>query len=235
MTDSVILVTGGAGNLGRAVTREFLERGARVAVPIYKTDSAGALDELTQEHSDRLHSFPLDLTTERGAEQAIRRVKEWGGGLDAVAHLIGGYSAAGRLAEAPLDEWDRMIDLNLRSAWLIARFAIPAMQERGGGSLVFVSSRAARKVGKGQGAYAVSKAALVTLAEVISEEYRQEGIRANAVLPGTVDTPANRASMPDADHARWTSPSEIASVIAYLASPESAAVTGAAVSVQGRS
>jgi NAD(P)-dependent dehydrogenase (short-subunit alcohol dehydrogenase family) len=235
MNDSVVLVTGGAGNVGRAVTRTFLEAGARVAVPFYKNDPPSALDEARARFGDRLQIFALDLTTERGAEQAVQQVMEWHGRLDAVAHLIGGYSGGRRVAETPLEVWERMLDLNLRSALLTARFAIPHMVDAGGGSLVFVSARAARTARVGQAAYAVAKSALITLSEAIAEEYREEGVRANTVLLGTVDTEANRASMPNADHSTWVRPEEIARVIVYLASSESASITGASIPVCGRS
>lgn len=235
MNDRVVLVTGGAGNVGRSVTEAFLAAGARVAVPLYKTDQAGALDRLRQQHQDQLHTFGLDLTTERGAEQAVAQVVEWGGRLDTVAHMIGGYAGGPRLAETPTESWDRMLDLNLRSAWLIARSALPTMVGQGAGSLVFVSSRSALRDREGNGAYAVSKAALITLAEVIAEEYARDGIRANVVLPGTVDTEANRRASPRGDASRWTPPEQIARVIVFLASPESAAINGAALPVYGRS
>ncbi|CAN5639975.1 SDR family NAD(P)-dependent oxidoreductase [soil metagenome] len=235
MNESVVLVTGGAGNLGQAVTRRFLESGARVAVPIYKTDATSALDGMAGEFGDRLYSFALDLTTERGSEQAIQRVVEWGGKLDAVAHLIGGYVGEPRLAETDLESWNRMIDLNLRSAWLIARAALPVMTENGGGSFVFVSSRAARENRRGHVSYAVAKSALLTLVESIAEEYAADGIRANAVLPGTVDTPRNRRDQPDADHSRWTLPDEIARVIVFLASDTASAINAASIPVYGRS
>lgn len=235
MKDTVVLVTGGAGNLGQAVTRSFLEAGARVAVPLYKTDLPESLDPLRGAHGDRVLSFALDLTTERGANEAVREVIEWAGRIDAVAHLIGGYFGGASLAETPVEAWDRMMDLNVKSAWLTARAAIPEMASRGGGSLVFVSSRAALEGRRSRAAYAVAKAALLTLVEAIAEEYRDQGIRANAVLPGTVDTEGNRAMMPDADPERWTPPEQIAEVIRFLASGASEAVSGAAVPVYGRS
>ncbi|HEX6926053.1 MAG TPA: SDR family oxidoreductase [Longimicrobiaceae bacterium] len=235
MNDRVVLVTGGAGNVGRAVTSAFLHAGARVAVPLYRTDQEGTLERLAREHAGRLHTFGIDLTTERGAEQAVRQVLEWGGRIDAVAHMIGGYSGGVRLAETPVEEWDRMMDLNVKSAWLVSRFVLPRVVEQGGGSLVFVSSRAAVRGRANHGAYAVAKSALITLAEAIAEEYGMEGVRANVVLPGTVDTPQNRRAMPDADHSRWTPPEQIADVIVFLASPTSAAINGAAIPVYGRS
>jgi NAD(P)-dependent dehydrogenase (short-subunit alcohol dehydrogenase family) len=235
MSDTVVLVTGGAGNLGRAVTGEFLKSGHRVAVPVYKADQPSALDELRAAHGDRLQSFALDLTTERGAQQAVERVLEWGGRLDCVAHMVGGYNGGSRIHETPVEVWDRMIDLNLRTAWFITRFALDPMREQRGGSFVFTSSRAALRDHRGHAAYSVAKAGLITLAESIAEEYRDEGIRANVVLPGTVDTEANRRAMPSADASVWTAPEEIARVVVFLASSASAPVSGAAIPVYGRS
>lgn len=234
--DFVALVPGGAGNLGRAVTRILLEGGARVAVPFYKTDAADALDPAKAEWGDRLHTFALDLTTERGAEAAIRQTVEWGGGLDAVCHLIGGFRGGGmRLAETPFELWERMLTLNLRSAWLVTHAAVPALVARGGGSVVYVGSRAAVQGHAGRAAYSVSKAALGTLAAAVAEEYAAERVRANVVLPGMVDTPDNRAAMPDADHTRWTPPEQIARVIHFLMSPVSEPINGTAIPVYGRS
>ena len=235
MKDRVVLVTGGAGNVGVAVTAAFLEAGARVVAPIYKTDHAGALDPLRKAHRERLHSFALDLTTERGAEQAVGQVVEWGGRIDAVAHMIGGYAGGSSVADTPLGVWERMMDLNLKSAWLVARSALPRMVSQGGGSFVFVSSRAAVQGRAGHAAYAVAKSALITLAEAIAEEYAGQGIRANAVLPGTVDTEANRREMPRAEFSRWTPPEQNARAIVFLASPAAEAINGAAIPVYGRS
>jgi len=218
MTDSTFLVTGGAGNLGRSVTEHLLGRGDRVAVPFHKTDRPDALKPFKERFGDRLFEFGMDLTTDRGAGEAVKRVVEWAGSLNGVAHIMGGYRGGASIAETPVEEWDRMMSLNLRSAFLVARAAIPPMQSGGGGALVFVSSRAALAGRAGRGAYAVSKAALITLAETISEEYREDGIRANTILPGTVDTEDNRRAMPDADYARWTAPEEIARVVAFLTS-----------------
>lgn len=235
MNDRVVLVTGGAGNLGHAVTAAFLEAGARVAVPLYKTDRSDTLNDLQARHADRLYTFALDLTTERGAEQAVGQVVEWGGRIDGVAHLVGGYIGGAKLADTPPEVWDRMMDLNVKSAWLVARSAVPRMIDQGGGSLVFVSSRAALRGRSGHAAYAISKGALITLVESLAEEYSRDGIRVNTVLPGTVDTPANRRAMPDADHSRWTPPEEIARVMVFLSSDQSSAINGAAIPVYGRS
>lgn len=231
----VALITGGAGNLGRAVSRAFLAAGWRVFVPLHHTDRRETLDELGRDAPGRVHGGFLDLTTDRGAASAVQQAVDWGGRLDAVAHLMGGYSGGKQIADTPADLFEIMVQLNLTSAFLIARAAIPRMVARGEGSLVFVSSRSARERRAGNAAYSVAKAGVVVLAEAIAEEYRDAGVRANCVLPGTIDTPANRAAMPGADPARWTPPEQIAEAILFLASPASAAVNGAAVPVYGRS
>lgn len=231
MNNKVVLVTGGAGNLGQAVSRAFLEAGARVAIPVYKNDHTSALDQLKSDFGDRVHSYALDLTTERGAEQAVRQVKEWGGSLSAVAHLVGGYTGGTRVADTPIEVWNRMIDLNMTSAYFIARFAIPELIAGGGGSFVFVSSRAAFEKRNERAAYAATKAGLISLARAIAEEYGQDGIRSNVVVPDTIDTDANRAAMPTADRGTWIKPESIARVILFLASDEARAINGASVPV----
>lgn len=229
MSDRVALVTGGAGGLGRAVTAAFLDAGWRVAVPIHRRGD-DALAALAAEHGDRLTSFPADLTTEEGAAESVQRTLDWAGGLDAVVHTVGGYTGGQPLHQTSITDWDRMMDVNLRGAFLLVRAAVPRIRE--GGSMIFVSSRAAVTGRKGHAAYAVSKAALLTLTEALAEENRGR-LRVNAVLPGTIDTPANRAAMPDADPSGWTPPEEIARVILFLASSESGAVTGASIPVDG--
>jgi len=232
MKDNVVLITGGAGNLGQAVTCVFLEAGARVAVPLYRTDSPSALDQLGATHPGKLQTFALDLTTERGSEHAVRQVVEWGGKLNSVVHLVGGYSG-GKLIDMPLESWTRMVNLNMTSAFLVARFAIPKLIAAGGGSFVFVSSRAGVQNGAGHVAYAAAKAGLIRLSEAIAEEYEQDGIRSNVVLPDKIDTIDNRRAEPDADYSTWTSPDAIGRIIYFLASPGSKPISGASLPVYG--
>lgn len=216
MSEQVVLITGGAGNIGRTVTRAVLAAGARVAVPFHKTDRPDALDALKAEFGDRLNVFALDLTTERGAKAAVDGTVEWAGRLDAVVHLVGAYAGGMRIDATPVEVWDAMMELNVRSAFLVARAAVRRMLESGGGSLVFVSSRAAVGNPAEMAPYAASKLALLTLMEAIATEYRENGIRANALLPSTVDTEANRAAMPGADVSQWTRPETIAETILSL-------------------
>jgi NAD(P)-dependent dehydrogenase (short-subunit alcohol dehydrogenase family) len=233
MKNEVVLVTGGAGNLGQSVTKVFLEAGARVAVPLYKTDKPAALDDLVRQYPQKLYPFALDLTTERGAEQAVRQVVEWGGGLRSVVHLVGGFRGGSRVADTPLEVWTRMVDLNLTSAYLIARFAIPALVAAGGGSFVFVSTRAVFQTRSGRAAYSATKAGLITFAQAIAEEYKAENIRSNVIIPDTIDTEDNRQALPEVDRSKWTSPESVAKVILFLASAESRVINGAALPVYG--
>lgn len=231
LTDAVVLLTGGAGNLGRELTRHALEAGARVAVPLYHKEAGGALDPLLRQYGDRLITFSLDLTTDRGAEQAVQHTGEWGGRIDVLIHLVGGFEGGSRLAEDPVEVWNRMLALNLTSAYLVSRYAIPRMVHQGNGNLVFISSRSAFASPAYRAAYAAAKAGLVALTRAIAEEYAEEGIRCNVVVPDTLDTPENRKSMPDADFSSWVPLERISRTILYLASEDSRPLSGAAVPV----
>lgn len=235
MKDRVVLITGGAGNLGRSVTRACLGAGALVAVPFYNTDATSALEEVSSEYPKRLFSFALDLTTERGAEQAVRETLEWGGAIHSVIHLIGGYAGGTKIGDTPLELWNRMIELNTTSAYLTARFALPKMIEAGGGSFVFISSRNALADFADHAAYSVAKSALITLSKAIAEEYGVDGIRSNVVAPSTIDTEANRREMPDADPSTWIAPDALAKVVLFLASDQSSVINGSVVPVFGSS
>lgn len=228
MSEPIVLITGGAGNIGRTVTRAILASGARVAVPVYKTDRLDILDPIKREFGNRLLVFALDLTTERGADEAVKDVVEWAGRLDALVHLVGGYAGGMRVDATPVEVYDRMMDLNVKSAFLVGRAALRSMVPGGGGSVVFVSSRAATDNGAGHAVYAAAKSALLTFAEAVAEEYREDGVRVNVLLPSTVDTDANRAAMPRADYSAWTAPEAIAARIVALLSDE---VTGQRIEV----
>jgi NAD(P)-dependent dehydrogenase (short-subunit alcohol dehydrogenase family) len=229
----VAFISGGAGNLGRAVTAVFLQAGWRINVSLHHADAKNALDPLKSAYPGRVTTCLVDLTTDRGPDSAIRQTVQWGGRLDAAIHLMGGWSGGAKLADTPVGVWHAMISINLTSAFLLAQAAVPRMLETGGGSLVFVSSRVARERRSGNGAYAISKAGLLVLAETIAEEYGEQGIRAAAVLPDTIDTPANRRAMPHADPSKWIPTEGVARVILALASPGSDAANGASVPLYG--
>jgi NAD(P)-dependent dehydrogenase (short-subunit alcohol dehydrogenase family) len=224
------LITGGTGGLGVAVVDRFLADGWRVAVPWVAEKE---LDRLPPR--DGLELVRADLFDHGDARSVVEAAgRDAESPLRAVVNLVGGFAAGPRVHETPIEDFEAQFRLNLRPTYLVTQAALPALIESGGGSVVCVSTRAALQPFSGAAGYAASKAALLTFVKALAVEYRDEGVRANAVLPSVIDTPANRASMPDADHSKWVRPEEIAGVIAFLCSPESAPTSGAAIPVYGR-
>jgi len=225
------VVTGGTGALGQAVVTALIERGARVAVP-YRTEKEWAALR------EGLPGKPLWGATADVADPAavgafLEAAAGFLGRLDGVAAVAGAYAGAGTFEKAPESEWSAMMSANLGTLYTVCRAALPRLLERGG-SVVSVGSRLALEGGAGSAAYAVSKAGVVALTRVLALENEARGVRFNCVLPGTIDTPANRKAMPKADTSRWTPPESIARVVAFLLMPESSAVNGAFVPVAGR-
>jgi NAD(P)-dependent dehydrogenase (short-subunit alcohol dehydrogenase family) len=228
--DGTVLVSGGTGALGRTVLSELLESGARVVSTWVTERELDAVREQLGE-PDGLLLVKADLATDSGAVAAVEAASD--GALAGLVTLAGGFASGGRLHEAPAEEFERMLELNLMTAMRLARAALPKLVD-GGGSIVCVGARAALQPFAGASGYVVSKAAVLALVRTLAVEYRDEGVRANAILPSVIDTPANRESMPDADHSTWVPPAEIARVIRFLVSADSAPVSGALMPVYGR-
>jgi NAD(P)-dependent dehydrogenase (short-subunit alcohol dehydrogenase family) len=208
------------------VVAALRERGARVAVP-YRGESG--LEELLR-FGPEVRGWPVDLGHAAAVDSFVGEAAAWLGSLDGLALLAGAFAGGTRFESSPADEWDRMMRANLATVQTVCRAALPHLLKQGGAA-VTVGSRSAESGGGGMASYAVSKVAVAALTRVLALENRDRGVRFNCVLPGTIDTPANRRAMPDADTSKWTSPSAIARVIAYLLSPESAPTTGALVPV----
>jgi NAD(P)-dependent dehydrogenase (short-subunit alcohol dehydrogenase family) len=223
------IVTGGTGALGRAVVKRLLAAGTRVAVSYRRADEWRSLKQEAGADAP-LFGFEADLADAGRAGDFVTRASERLGALDAVALVAGGWAGGKPFHEAPADEWTRMLRSNLDSAAHVCRAALPLLRGQGG-AIVAIGSRAAELGGSGMAAYAVSKVALHALVRVLAQENREHGVRVNAVLPGTIDTQANRDAMQSADRKSWTSPERIADVVAFLLSSESSAVTGALVPV----
>lgn len=227
------IVTGASGALGRVVARAFHDRGARVvAVGRERASVEEALEALAG--SDRVLPVGAELTHEASAARVVAVAREAFEGVDVLVNGAGGF-AMHPLHETTVDEWDRMHDVNVRTVFLVSRAVLPVMLRKGRGAIVNVGARAALAAGAGLGAYAASKSAVVRLTEAMAADYKGSGINVNCVLPGTIDTGANRAAMPKAHHDRWVAPEAIADVILFLASEEARAVHGAAVPVYGLS
>ena len=225
-------MTGGTGALGTAVVGELLGAGARVVSTWIVPEQR---DRVREELGDRelLELVEADVTTQSGAAAALDAASGHPP-LAALVNLVGGFAASGRVHEAPPEEIERMVELNLMTAYRATRAALPTMLEQGGGSIVCVGAKAALEPFSGAAGYIVSKAAVIAFVRALSAEYRDDGIRANAVLPSVIDTPANREAMPKADHSKWVPPVQIARVIRFLCSPDSTPTSGAAIPVYGR-
>ena len=224
------IITGGTGGLGATVTRRFLDDGWRVVVPWIAEDELGRLDP-----DSRLTLVHADVSEPDGAQAAVAAASAPDGGpLTAVVNLVGGYAAGERLHATPVADFEAQVRLNLRPTYLTCQAALPRMMEAGGGAIVCMASRAAVAPFPGGCGYAVAKAAVLALIDTLAVEYGRDGVRANAILPSIIDTPANRAAMPDADPSRWVSPAEIAAMIAHLCGDASASVNGAHVPMYGR-
>jgi len=224
-----VVVTGGTGALGRALVGLLLEKGARVAVPWRRPDEWKGL-LASAGGSGLLFGAQADLADPGGAKAFVDDAAARMGLVDGVALVAGGWAGGATFEAAPGDEWTRMLEGNLATAANTCRAALPHLLKQGG-SVVTVGSRPAETAGAGMAAYAVSKVAVSALTRVLALENRDRGVRFNCVLPGTIDTLANRRAMPGADPSRWTSPAAIARVMAFLLSPESAPTTGALVPV----
>jgi NAD(P)-dependent dehydrogenase (short-subunit alcohol dehydrogenase family) len=225
MDGKVIVVTGASGALGKVVAEIALARGARVAGVDHATSQIAA-------SANRIELGGVDLTDPAQAKTAIDAVVAQFGRLDALLNIAGGF-AFEAVAEGDPRTWQRMYALNLLTALNASRSAIPHLAASPAGRIVNVGAMGALQAGGGMGPYAASKAGVHRLTEALAAEWKGK-ITVNAVLPSTIDTPANRASMPKADFAKWVRPQELAEVILFLASDAASAVTGALLPVSGR-
>ena len=230
MTDRVAIVTGGTGALGQSIVLRFLAAGARVAVPWAVAEEWTALESRAGDARSRLHGARADVTDEGAAAAFAADVRDRWKSLDVLVNTVGGF-AGGDLASTSLAEWRRLLDLNLTSAVIGCRSVLPAMRAARRGRIVNIASRAVVPPLGGFIAYTVAKSAVIALTQALAQEERPHGITVNAVLPSTMDTPANRRAMPDADRSGWVSTEAVADVVAFLAADTTGAVSGACVAV----
>jgi NAD(P)-dependent dehydrogenase (short-subunit alcohol dehydrogenase family) len=227
----VVVVTGAFGALGSAVARAFAGAGARLAL----IDVAQPSAEMQSEFGASGHLLlpGADLADVEGTRKAMAAIAMRFGGIDVLVNVAGGFRWE-KVASGDISTWDSLYSMNLRSAVVSSKSALPAMLERGRGRIINIGAGAAGKAGAGMGAYAASKAGVQRFTEALAEELKDQGITVNAILPGIIDTPRNRIDMPKADFSRWVSPEAIAEVILFLASDAAGAITGAAIPVTGR-
>ena len=232
-TQTVNLVAGGTGGLGRGVSLAFLLEGA-VVITTYRKQAE--FDDLVEEagaDAARLEGHRVDATDETATRRLVDDVVARHGRLDALVNTVGGYAGGVKLWDLDTKVLARLLTLNLRSGYALARAVLPAMLSRGGGAIVNICAKAALEPPPGAAVYAASKAAALALMDSLAAETSGTGVRVNSVLPSVIDTLANRKSMPKADFAKWPKPEEIARVILFLCSDDAAAIHGAAIPVYG--
>lgn len=227
-----VLVAGGTGALGRALTEAFLTEGATVVIAGRRPEEAAGLLAEAGAARERLSFVQADVGEAEGAARAVAAAG-LRGRLEAVVNAVGGWAGGRPVQEEDPATLARQVALNLAPGWHLLRAALPAFLSAGRGVFVEIASLAAEGAQPGQAAYAASKAAALSLVRSAAEEVRGRGVRVNAVLPGTLDTPANRRAMPGADRAGWVSTAEVARAVLFLCSDEARAVSGAAVPARG--
>jgi NAD(P)-dependent dehydrogenase (short-subunit alcohol dehydrogenase family) len=227
MTVRTALVTGATGGLGTQVTKALLDAGFTVV---------GLAPKVQSHDFDHPHftALPATLDSLTAAKQAVDTILAHFGKIDVLAHLVGGFAGGQTIADTDDATFKHMLDMNLMSAFHILRAVLPPMRQAGSGRIIAIGSRAAESPGAMVGAYSASKAALVSLIRTVAIESKDLGITANVILPGTIDTPANRKDMAAADTSQWVQPVSIASLIVWLAGDGGKDVTGAAIPVYGR-
>jgi len=226
MKDKIVLVTGADGGLGRSVTQAFLDAGATVA------GSSRKIQQSDFNHPS-FHAIPAEITSSDGARRLADQVVARFGKIDVLAHTVGGFAGGQSVAETDDATFERMLDMNLKSTFFMLRAAIPVLRKAGSGRIIAIGSRAALEPGAKVGAYSASKAAMASLIRTAALENRDVGLTAYVILPGTMDTPANRQAMPNEDFAKWVQPASVASLIVWLASDAAKDVNGAVIPMYG--
>jgi NAD(P)-dependent dehydrogenase (short-subunit alcohol dehydrogenase family) len=228
-----ILIAGGTGGLGRAVSLAFLEQGAKVTVTNRKAEEFSALEAAAGPNASRLEGSVTDVTDEAAVAQLVEKILLKHGRLDILVNTVGGFSGGQKFWEADGKSLDQMLNLNVRSGWMLTRAAVKPMLKANRGSIVNIASRAAVEHSPTLAAYSASKAAAVAMINSFAADLEGTGVRANSVLPSIIDTEANRKAMPKADFSKWPKPEEIAKVVLFLCSDDAKLINGAAVPVYG--
>ena len=231
--DRVVVVSGAAGNLGGVVSHAFAELGAHMGLLDRRP---GRLQEVCGHLAgDPRHLLlgSVDMTDPESVERSFQQVIDKYGRVDVLVNAIGGYRGGTPIHETSLESWDLMFELNARPVFLTCRAAVPHMLKNGSGKIVNIGARPGVKGAANSGAYSGAKSAVIRFTESLSEELKDQGINANCVLTGHLDTPENREQTPQEDFSRWVAPSAVAQVILFLASDAAGTVHGAAIPAYG--
>ena len=236
LSGKVAIVTGATGALGRVVTKMLLSEDAHVVSTFRSDDKRSELGDFVGEGSTMLTNIQTDVTDEKSVRAMFQKVNELYNRLDILLNIVGAYQGSADVADTKESDWDFMMNVNLKSAFLCCKTALPHMQKQNYGKIVNVSSRTAieKRYRSKSGAYAVSKAGVIVLTETLAEEVKKYDINVNCIVPSTIDTLDNRRNFPDADFSKWVKPEQIAKVILFLVSDDSKTISGASIPVYGK-
>ncbi len=229
----VVLVTGGTGALGREVCHAFLKAGALLATTYVIDSEIPVLESKIGDLKKNIFLIKKDLGNEKDALALVSDVVKKYGRIDVLANVIGGYMAGKPVTEIDEKDWDTMMNLNLKTAFLLSKHVVAQMIRQSGGKVIHTAARPGLKGGGNDAAYVASKSGVIRLVESLAEEVKSKGINVNCILPSIIDTEPNRKAMPNADFSKWVKPSEIARVILFLASEDSRPINGTAIPVFG--
>lgn len=230
-SNKVVLITGGTGALGSTLVKKFIDSGARTISSYFNEKEA----EKLKKANHKVELIKLDITKEEQILKVIPILVERFGTIDVLVNLVGGYLGGNNITELGENDWDAMMGLNLKSAFLISKHVIPVMKSGKRGNVVHISSRTGLKSEGYDSAYAASKAGLIRFVESTSQEFKEDNINVNCILPTTIDTEANRRAMPNADFKKWLLKEDLANVILFLCSADSKVINGAAIPTYGLS
>ena len=234
LRDRCVAITGGTGALGTAVCETFLSQGCHIAIPFIFDHEIEGFEKAIGDLKSRVTLIRASVTSEAEVDSFFQTVLHKLGRVDILVNVVGGFKGGIPVSELEVEDWDAMMNLNLKSAFLCCRAVLPHMKARKFGKIVNVSARAGLSGVAGMSAYCVSKGGVRLLSESIAQEVQDLGINVNAVMPSIIDTDANRKAMPGEDHSVWVAPADIANVILFLTSHDAAVINGAAIPVYGR-
>ena len=233
MSEQVVLITGATGGFGPHVVKAFAATGARISLTGRQLEEAQAVAREAGLEDEQALPFPLDATNAASVAAWLEAVKQKWGRADVLVNIAGGYKSKA-LLDMEEGDWDFMLNLNARSVFLTSKAVLPLMLAQKSGKIINLGAKQALGAGRKSAGYAASKAAVLRLTEALSAEVREQGINVNAILPSTIDTPANRSAQPNADYDKWVSPEDLAAVILFLASDAAKAIHGAHIPVYGK-
>jgi NAD(P)-dependent dehydrogenase (short-subunit alcohol dehydrogenase family) len=233
--DHVVIIAGAGGNLGSSVASKFIASGANLILVDYEQDSIERLFPDLIESNQHMILQGFDVNDRSSTDKLVSSAMEKYGKIDVMVNTIGGYKGGSPLHETTDETWNMLFNLNARSVFNLSRSIIPILKDTKSGKIIHIAARRGLKGAANEAVYSAAKSAVIRLTESMAQELKFDGINVNCVLPGTIDTPQNRAALPDADFSRWVDPDAISDVILFLASDSARGITGASIPVYGKS